>query len=120
MRKYRRRITVHLMDDNVLHESFSMLAKLNLELLLDHRRTHIDRLLLALDYFVFDEHKLNDCHSKRIWIGDVQEFKIKNDRFSLLTKTPFISLKTTPLITTGELGSSVFSCSRRQPSCLKL
>jgi hypothetical protein len=47
-------------------------------------------------------------------IKDKDEKKVNG----LLTKTPFISLNTTPLITIGEFGSSVFSCSRRQPSCL--
>lgn len=36
-----------------------------------------------------------------------------------LTNTPFISLNTTPLMTIGDFGSSVFSCSKRQPSCLQ-
>lgn len=101
------------MDDNVLHEISSMHSTLKLESLQDHLLIRIDTLYLALDYSVYDEHRLDDYHSVN------GRFVRKKEIMYSLTKTPFISLKTTPLITIGEDGSLVFSCSSRQPSCLK-
>ena len=37
----------------------------------------------------------------------------------ILTNTPFISLKTTPLKAMGDLGSRGSWCSSRHPSCLQ-
>lgn len=48
----------------------------------------------------------------------IQKPMLKAEDFqsTILTKAPFISLKTTPLKTIGELGSCEFSCSNLHPS----
>lgn len=50
------------------------------------------------------------------WIKNKYMFEMKS---RLLTNTPFISLKTTPLNTRRLEGSVGVSCSSLQPSCLK-
>lgn len=54
-----------------------------------------------------------------VWLGSIEFMKRSIKIVELSERTPFISLNTTPLKIMGDVLSETFSCSRRQPSCLK-